>query len=160
MTSATAEHWANVRSAVYLLAQSVGPCCRCKRPTALFSLGLSPGHERQLDDDWVPVNAFALLFFVEYLPPEVIRVLQELAPDYRPARSCATGSKYWLNHCQHCGMVHEDYWLHCEPGAEFLPTAERAAGQIQIHVVRESFAARAGGFSDEIPLLASMRIIG
>ena len=160
MTPAAPATWTNVRSAAYVLAQAVGTCWCCKQPTALYSLGLPPGHERQLDDEWVPVNAGALLFYVEYLPPEIVRVLQELALDYRSDHSRTTDSEYWLNHCQHCGVAQEDYWLHCEPDAAFLPTTDQAAEQIQLFDVREPFAARARGFSDELPFFASMHIIG
>jgi hypothetical protein len=160
MTQSNPVEWTNVRSAGYLLAHSVASCSRCGQPTALFALGLLPGHERHLDNEWLPVNASALLFYVEYLPPAVIRVLEELAPDYRPDHSNTTECEYWLNHCQNCGLAQEDYWLHCEPDAAFLPTIGQAAEQIQLFDVRAPFAARAAGFSDEFALIASMRIIG
>jgi hypothetical protein len=160
MTQGNPAEWTNVRSARYLLAHSVGPCSSCGQPTALFALGLSPGHERHLDDEWLPVNAGALLFYVEYLPPAVIRVLEEIAPDYRPDHSLSMDAEYWLNHCQNCGVAQEDYWLHCEPDAAFLPTIAQAAEQIQLLDVRAPFAARATGISDEFALFASMRIIG
>jgi hypothetical protein len=160
MTQAGPAAWTNVRSTAYLVAHAVGPCERCRRPTSLFSIGLSPGHERHLDSEWVTVNAAVLLFQVEHLATEVISVLVELSPHYRLTHSGPTDSEYWLNHCQHCGASQEDYWLHCEPEGAFLPTSALAAEQIQFVQVQGPFAAAASGFSDGLPHMASMRMSG
>jgi hypothetical protein len=149
----------NVRSAAYLLAQSVAACGRCQRPTSAFSLGLLPGHERQADEKWESVDTGVLLFYIDYLPPEVILVTQELAPHFRLAYSIPTAAEYWVNHCQHCNELLEDHDLHCEPGGGFLPLNPRDAEKILLVEVRESFSARVRGCSDNLLFFASMQII-
>ena len=88
----------NVRSASYLLAQSVVSCWRCKQPTAVYCLGLAAGHERHLEDQWTSVDTHALLFYVECLLPEVALVLQELSPQYSLDNSATANRDYWVNH--------------------------------------------------------------
>jgi hypothetical protein len=149
----------NVRSAAYLLAQSVAVCGRCLQPTSAFSLGLLPGHERQVDGKWEPVDVGALLFYVDYLPPEVILVAQELSLHFRLDYSRPTATEYWINHCQNCGELLEDHDMHCEPGGAFLPLDARDAGNILLVEVRESFSARVRGCSYDLPFFASMQTI-
>lgn len=160
MTQGELQEGTNVRSTACTLAQSVGLCWRCRRPTALYSLGVAPGHERYIDDEWIPAHTHALLFSVEYLAPPMVCILRELAPEYLMGSGEAPGGMCWLSHCQHCGAAQDDYWLHCEPGAAFLPVSAKAAEQIQIVDLREPLAARVGGFSEEIPFLTPTRIIG
>jgi hypothetical protein len=149
----------NVRSAAYLLVQSVAVCGRCLQPTSAFSLGLLPGHERQVDGKWESVDAGVLLFYVDYLPPEVILVAQELSRHFRLDYSTPTGTEHWMNHCENCGEVLEDHDLHCEPGGAFLPLDPRDAERILLVEVRESFSARVRGCSDDLPFFTSMQSI-
>jgi hypothetical protein len=145
----------NCRSAGYLLAQSVFACWRCLQPTSVFCLGLSPGYERRLEDNWESVSADALLFYVEYLPPDVALVLQELSPQYRLDNSTTTNRVYWVNHCQHCGALLEDHDLHCEPDGAFLPASAHVAEQILFVGIEGQFLARVGGISEEASFFAS-----
>jgi hypothetical protein len=160
MTQAGPTDGTNVRSAAYLVAHSVGACERCQRPTSLFSVGLLPGHERHLDNEWVTVNSPVLLFQVEHLATDVISVLSELSQHYRLTHSGPTDSECWLNHCQHCGAPQEDYWLHCEPEGAFMPTSVQAAEQVQFVQVQGPFAAAAMGFSDGLPHMVSVGMTG
>jgi hypothetical protein len=158
MTLAIDAHELNFRSTGYLLAQSVFACWHCLRPTAVFCLGSSPGHERHLGDKWESVDMDVLLFYVEYLPPDVAMVLQELSPQYRPDNSATTKRNYWINHCQHCGALLEDHDLHCEPDGAFLPATAHVAEQILFVAITGLFLARVGGISEGPSFFASQRI--
>jgi hypothetical protein len=149
----------NVRSAAYFLAQSVAACGRCSQPSSAFSFGLLPGHQRQVDEGWESVDMGVLLFYIDYLSPEVISVAQELTPHYRLDYSPLTATEYWVNHCQHCGALLEDHDLHCEPDGAFLPLNTREAEGILLVEVRAPFLAWARGCSDNLLFFASMQII-
>jgi hypothetical protein len=149
----------NVRSESCLLGLSVVPCWRCKQPTSVYCLGLAAGHERHLEDQWVSVETGALLFYVEYLNAEVALVVRELSPQYRLDYSTTINRDYWVNHCQHCGVLQEDHDLHCEPDGAFLPSTRQAVEQILAVAIREPLSAHAGGFSDELSLFASLRFV-
>jgi hypothetical protein len=159
MMHAPATEETNIRSAAYLLAHSVAACWRCLQPTSAFSFGLLPGHERQVDDRWESVDTGVLLFYVDYLPPEVIAAAQELSPQYRLDYSTPTATEYWINHCQHCGALLEDHDLHCEPDGAFLPIDTHDAEKILLVEVREPFSARVRGCSDNLLFFASMQIV-
>jgi hypothetical protein len=150
----------NVRSGTWLLLQSVGHCPHCQLPTALFCLGLPPGHETAVDDRWVMADTGVLLAQVEYLPPEVIGVLQEICTLFRPDDHESTGNGCWVNHCQHCGRIQNDLAEHGEPGGAFLPTTQQAAGQMLVVSVAGPFSARAGCFSDQFQLHSAMQVVG
>jgi hypothetical protein len=149
----------NIRAAAFFLAQSVAACGRCSQPSSAFSFGLLPGHQRQVDERWESVDTSVLLFYIDYLPPEVIFVAQELTPHYQLDYSPLTATEYWLNHCQHCGALLEDHDLHCEPDGAFLPLNTREAERILLVEFREPFSARARGWSDNLLFFASMQII-
>jgi hypothetical protein len=156
----------DVRSAVYYLAHAVVRCGRCLEATSVFALALPPNHEKRIGDancaadTWECAGYGAFLSYVEYLPPDVRRLLGQLAPTYRPSGSHTGDNAYWLNHCAHCRAPQDDYFLHCEPDAAFLPTTASGAAQIQLLEVRESFAACAVGYSHELPYFDFMRMIG
>jgi hypothetical protein len=149
----------NIRSEDYLLALSVAACGRCLQPTSAFAFGLLPGYERQVDEKWQSVDTGVLLFYIDYLSPDVISLAQELSPHYQLDYSVPTATEYWVNHCQHCGALLEDHDLHCEPDGAFLPSNTRDAKKIQLVEVREPFLARVRGCSDNLPFFASMQII-
>jgi hypothetical protein len=149
----------NIRSAAYFLAQSVAACGRCSQPSPAFSFGLLPGHQRQVDERWESVDTSVLLFYIDYLPPEVISVAQELTSHYRLDYSRLTETEYWVNHCQHCDALLEDHDLHCEPDGAFLPLSTRDAERILLVEVREPFSARVRGCSENLLFFASMQII-
>lgn len=119
-----------------------------------------PGHERVDGEQWIAAENTVLLFHVEFLPPEVIAVMQELFPHYRSGYSAALKAEYWANHCGYCAAMQEDHTLHGEPGGAFLPVTPKDAKKIQIVNIRENFSAHARGFSEELSFFASMRCIG
>lgn len=149
----------NVRSDRYLLLQAIAPCLQCSQPTSVFCLGLLPGHERRLEDQWASENCEALLFYVECLSKQVLSLVRELAPGLRLDFSAETNGEYWLNHCQHCGALREDHDLHCEPDGAFLPTGADDAGRIQKVAIQEPLSALAAGFSEAPSFFASMQTV-
>ena len=161
----------NVRSRAYYLAHAVRNCWRCRKPTSVFALALPALHER-LDIDavsqtpspasevWEPVAQGTFLFHVEYLPESVRIRLGDLAPCLRRGYGQTTQGGHWINHCARCGKPQDDHFLHCEPGAAFMPTTQAAASLIQLLEFGEPLAAWAAGYSHELPFFEFMPKLG
>jgi hypothetical protein len=152
----------NFRSPHYWIARTAGVCPQCHAETRLVALILPPGHEAlSIDEEdtlidrdastrgdlWESVPRHAFVFYVEFLPDEVRRRLQVLAPMYRFAASPATQGSYWANHCARCGAFQEDQDLFCEPEGAFLPVSPAAASSIELLPVPEAFEVSAAGYA-------------
>jgi hypothetical protein len=109
--------------------------------------GAAPGESAT--DSWQLADVDAFLFYVQQLPDGVQRQLRQISPGYRPARSAATQSVYWVNHCEHCGALLDDYELHCEPEGAFMPCSEAEAGKIHLMQILEPIQALAAGYSPD-----------
>ncbi len=151
---------ANLRSPIYFVARTNARCPHCGASTRVLALALPPAHETLTlgeeaadegaeapADAWQPADADAFLFYVEQLTPEVGQRLRQLTSCFRPARSAATQTFYWANHCEHCGRMLEDHELHCEPDGAFLPSDGAAAAQIRLLQIRRPFEAAAAGYA-------------
>jgi hypothetical protein len=164
---------ANLRSPTYYVAQTHAACRDCGASTRLLALALPRTHETLEDwpsaveaesdgaatdrdapgesatDTWQHADVDAFLFYVEQLPDRVQRQLQQISRGYRQARSAATQSVCWANHCEHCGALLDDYDLHCEPEGAFMPCSEAEAGKIQLVQILEPIEALAAGYSPD-----------
>ena len=153
----------NLRSPSYYVARTNAACRNCGLSTRLLALALprthetlengSPAGEALPDepgtDTWQHADVDAFLFYVEQLPHHVQRQLRQISPGYRQARSAATQSVYWVNHCEHCGALLDDYELHCEPEGAFMPCSEAEAGKIHLLQILEPIEALAAGYSPD-----------
>jgi hypothetical protein len=154
---------ASVRSQTYYVARTTAPCPECGLTTRLLALALPPLHEildaesSDVQDDWQRSDANAFLFYVEQLPEDVQRRLEQLSPHFRLDQSAATQSIYWVNHCEHCGILLGDHELHCEPDGAFAPSSEAAAATIELLKTNEPFEAAASGYTLEPEFFGSMR---
>ena len=154
---------ASVRSRTYYVARTTALCPECGLTTRLLALALPPLHEildaesSDVQDDWQRSDANAFLFYVEQLPEDVQRRLEQLSPHFRLAQSAATQSIYWANHCEHCGILLGDHELHCEPDGAFAPSNEAAAATIELLKTNEPFEAAVSGYALEPEFFGSMR---
>jgi hypothetical protein len=151
---------AGFRSQMYYVARTTAQCQDCGLPTCLLALALPRGHEMRdgdAQDKWHPADANAFLFYVELLSDDVEQRLQELSRHFHPARSRATQSTYWANHCQHCGTLFEDHELHCEPDGPFMPSSEASAADVELLRIDESLQAAAAGYAPEPQFFGFMR---
>jgi hypothetical protein len=89
-------------------------CPKCKDVTSVFAFFLPPGHERINDDgEWEVFNEDVLLSAITYLNDNAIRAMREVARnDYRPDVNRIGEGPYWLNHCESCGAVLDDWDEH------------------------------------------------
>ncbi len=146
-----------VRASQFFIAFSVAPCTGCTQLIPLIALGAPAGHERLDDGAWQASSEPTLLFDIDYLAPESSAQVQATFPRFRPAPA---PDGRWLNHCEYCGASQADYWLHCEPGAVFLPLTAAAADGIDLIGVGTALEAAARGLSEGIPHFDAMRRVG
>jgi len=139
----------NIRSPAYAIASTSAVCAVCGAWTHVIALVVPPNHAVRGESAWERAPLRACLFYVEDLAEPVRAAVHLLAPWYRLARSAATGTAYWMNHCEHCGEAQEDHDLHCEPASAFMPNGEDGAAHVECLGVAEPFAAVAGGYSYE-----------
>jgi hypothetical protein len=168
----------NLRSPTYYVAQTNAACRDCGLSTRLLALALPRTHETlevgppdaeaELDrvapdlvapdrvvsdesaaDIWQHANVDAFLFYVEQLPDRVQLQLRQISPGYRQAHSAVSQGIYWVNHCEHCGALLDDYELHCEPEGAFMPCSEAEAGKIHLLQILEPIEAQAAGYSPD-----------
>jgi hypothetical protein len=165
----------NLRSPTYYVARTSAPCGACGLSTHLLALALPRTHEileadgesdevdpdrvdsgDLMTDSWQHADVEAFVFYVEQLPDRVRHQLQRISPVYRQAQSAATQSTYWVNHCEHCGAMLEDYELHCEPEGAFMPCSEAEAAKIRLLRISEPIEAVAAGYTPDPVFFASM----
>lgn len=135
----------NVRASSYFMAQSFTCCWKCRELTRVYGLILPAGHESlesgdDDDDYWYRHDEPTILHYVTDLLPGVANRIRVMSKHYRVDFSKTTGSSYWMNHCEACGMKQGDFELFCEPGGAFFPMDEREASQIVLHTFSEAFA--------------------
>jgi len=99
---------ASVRSPTYYVARTTALCPECGLATRLLALALPPHHETldaegsdgtgdgggDVPEDWRRSDANAFLFYVEQLPEDVQRRLEQLSSHFRLAQSAATQNIY------------------------------------------------------------------
>jgi hypothetical protein len=154
----------NVRSSRYFIVESRTQCDRCNVVTAVFGLALPAGYESlYVNDDtpddvietWEAPGMAAVLSYVDFVPESVANRIRSLTQHYRlDAHSEADGA-FWMNHCEHCGVRLEEEELHGDPGCPFVPVSDEGLEAIQLHEVREPFAACAGAESHDVTPLDS-----
>ena len=163
----------NLRSPTYYVARTNAACRHCGLSTQLLALALPPTHETLEDDPppdepdpgecpthpWQKANVDAFLFYVEQLPDCVQLRLRNMAPGFCQARSEATQSVYWVNHCEHCGALLEDYELYCEPEGAFMPSSGAQAARICLLEIPEAIEAVAAGYAPD-PVFFDLMSVG
>jgi hypothetical protein len=162
---------ADVRSQTYFVARAIAQCWHCGLSTRVLALAMPRTHETLDTDapgsagdggelaqhDWHCAEANAFLFYVDRLSDDVQRRLHGLSRHYRPARSAATQSIHWANHCEQCGELLGDHELHCEPDGAFAPPSEAAAANIELLHIDAPLQAAASGYALEPEFFSFMR---
>ena len=169
----------NVRSACYFVAQSRRCCWKCERETNVFGVVLPSGHAAltemsegtEIADDaeyeqwrsrpesvvWVPQDSASILHYITYISEtEKVRI-ESLASRYRMDFSKTTGTSYWMNHCESCGMKQGDFEVVEEFDAPLRPVNLDHARQILLHQFLEPFEASASMIAYEAGVFEHMR---
>lgn len=169
----------NVRADHYYIMEASKNCWKCHKPTRVFAFAMPPDHEslEDVDDEdmdfesdeayeawasspesteWRTPGAWASICYVEYVSSAVEDRLHEMAPQFQIDSSKTTGSSYWMNHCECCGMKQGDFEMHCEPRGAFLPLYPEDAARIILRRIDEPFEAVHGGYSCDLEFFEVM----
>ena len=146
----------NIRSSSYYIAETSAQCMHCGRSTRVFALGLPPGHEMLVEDEWRAVAVDAFIFHVTALTSSVRRELTRFCSSFRPASGTDASTSYWANHCEHCELALSDDELHGEPGG-FMPGTPDEAEAILLLAVLQPCSAMAAGHAPDPAFFSSMR---
>ncbi len=153
----------SIRAREYFLARSSRECWRCDAQTTVHAIVLPSGHERlyvaddPADDEWEVVEAPTTIFYISDMQEPVPTRLKALAPRFKPAYSQTARQSYWMNHCEHCEARLGDFFTSDESDAAFNPVTRFAASSIRLQLVRESFAANCGAYTEDMPLFGLMQ---
>lgn len=145
----------DVRSPYYYVMKSLSDCWKCNAVSSVFSFKLPEEHEEfePVEDDedefaldrnlgeWKSHGLRSTVSYVNSLPPRVQKQIRRFTENFKLAYSKKAGSRYFMNHCQHCGSKFGDFFMHNEPGGAFFPTSPGQASQMILYRVNERFDA-------------------
>jgi hypothetical protein len=163
-------HEINISSARFFIATRSTDCRNCGLPTLVIAIALPAGHQT-LDaeaatdpgsrltgaDSWQVAAVSAFIFYVEYLPDAVRRLIGRLSSSYKLGHSESMEFACWVNHCEHCESLQDDHELFCEPGGAFTPISEREAAAIVLIAIETPFEASAAGYAYQPEFFEFMR---
>lgn len=153
-----------VRAPYYFVIESISDCWSCSNWTRVFSFKLPEEHEEfdtvEDEDDgfalrsnlgeWKSYGYRGTVSNVGCLSPLVAKQILRFTDKFKPAYSKASGTRYFMNHCEHCGAKLGDFFMHNEPGGAFLPTSPAEAQRMTLARINERFDANCSvGFADE-----------
>lgn len=109
--------------APFYIVQSKHDCYKCNKPSLVVTLAASGcyGDEEGNSEESV------IFSYVTDVPDWLRILLEDEYPCYFFDWSHTAGESYYINHCEHCGVILGDFFLHSKPdGAFFLQTPEDA----------------------------------
>ncbi|MDN3525293.1 DUF5710 domain-containing protein [Halomonas sabkhae] len=144
-----------VRSPYYYVMESLSDCWKCNALTRVFSFKLPEEHEefQYIEDDeeeftltrglgeWKSHGHRGTVSNAHSLSPRVVKQMRRFTESFKLAYSKTAGSRYFMNHCQHCGAKLGDFFMHSEPGGAFFPTSPEQANKMILFRINEKFDA-------------------
>jgi hypothetical protein len=90
-------------------------CWKCKKETTVSCLTTA-----DFEEEWALVGHSVRLMNVAVLDKEILVALNQINPGIQSAHSGTAGMNYYANHCEHCGALQGDFYLHMEPSGPFF----------------------------------------
>ncbi|WP_236901670.1 DUF5710 domain-containing protein [Empedobacter brevis] len=108
----------------FFIAVNKRQCYNCSAFTTVIALASDNLYYLDYDDNgnekWFRQDYFSFFSMPVFINDEVTAILNKLFPQYKMGYS-KTAGEYWANHCEHCGALQGDFYLHCESGGAFFP---------------------------------------
>ena len=105
------------------IALNSSDCYKCANKTAVISLASNNFYylntDENEDEKWFRADGLSFFSMPVFIENEIAGKIKRLFPNYKIAYSKT--SSYWANHCEHCGALQGDFFLHSEPGGAFFP---------------------------------------
>jgi hypothetical protein len=107
------------------IALNSSDCYKCANKTAVIALASNNFYylstDENEDEKWFRADGLSFFSMPIFIENELVGNINRLFPNYKIAYSKTAESSYWANHCEHCGALQGDFFLHSEPGGAFFP---------------------------------------
>lgn len=122
-----------VRESLYI-AVGHNICFKCKRDTMVISFAAE--NYVLLDEESKIYNGdINFISDSENIPFELQKYLNDNYKYYK-GYSKTTRSNYFGNHCNNCGVLQGNFFLHCEPDSPFFIDSEECAKKLVIYTIK------------------------
>lgn len=125
------------------IALNSSDCYKCANKTAVISLASSNFYYLSTDENenekWFRADGLSFFSMPVFIENELAVKINGLFPNYKIAYSKTVESNYWANHCEHCGALQGDFFLHSEPGGAFFPLEIEEYEQLTFITVPSKF---------------------
>ncbi|MBV7532975.1 hypothetical protein [Chitinophaga sp. sic0106] len=126
-----------------LIAESRAVCSHCGHTNLVIAIGSDFFFERDINERdeevWVEQDFFALFHCLTYISDNLVGLLRDSYPHYRPAPP-EEGKVYWYNHCTQCQQPMDDHRLMDVPGQTFHPRNSEEAATITLRTFQSKYA--------------------
>jgi len=107
------------------VAAATVPCCGCARPIEVICIYCETGTV-----SGEPLTQFTVTD-IQAVDGSLAKQLSSW-PAFRPIDPGPDGTRFFVNHCPHCGAEQDDRDLHTEPGEPFLDIPHSAPDAIRL----------------------------
>ena len=125
------------------IALNSSDCYKCANKTAVISLASNNFYylntDENEDEKWFRADGLSFFSMPVFIENEIAGKIKRLFPNYKIAYSKTAESSYWANHCEHCGALQGDFFLHSEPGGAFFPLEIEEYEQLTFITVPSKF---------------------
>ena len=125
------------------IALNSSDCYKCANKTAVISLASNNFYYLSTDDNedekWFRADGLSFFSMPIFIENELAGKINRLFPNYKIAYSKTAESSYWANHCENCGALQGDFFLHSEPGGAFFPLEIEEYEQLTFITVPSKF---------------------
>lgn len=125
------------------IALNSSDCYKCANKTAVISLASNNFYylntDENEDEKWFRADGWSFFSMPVFIENELVGKINKLFPNYKIAYSKTAESSYWANHCEHCGALQGDFFLHLEPGGAFFPLEIEEYEQLTFITVPSKF---------------------
>ena len=125
------------------IALNSSDCYKCANKTAVISLASNNFYylntDENEDEKWFRADGLSFFSMPVFIENELVGKINKLFPNYKIAYSKTAESSYWANHCEHCGALQGDFFLHSEPGGAFFPLEIEEYEQLTFITVPSKF---------------------
>jgi hypothetical protein len=156
----------NILSKGFYIVKSEEECWKCHRLTDVFGIILPENHQTRessykdsedLWQGWIKSKQKKLISSIHLLNKNALRAIKEISSNYYYDFSKFTFDYYYVNHCEHCDSIQEDFHLFSERGGAFFPFFAVEGEKMTLYWFQEYFAGFAGIYSTEVRFFDSIK---
>ena len=135
-----------VRAPRFAVALAACECWSCVQRTRVGRLVIGPQAPDDDDASGAADEDPSELTYIQSLNADALAAVLQVAPWMRWLGSNSTGTTYFGNGCEHCGVLQGEHFLG-EPGGPYFPLSNEEAKAISMTWVETLLEAAVGGLS-------------